>query len=383
MHALTAVQKGSVERSGRRTADPFCVSPIGVVTIWSLTTGTATHIQFPIHPDRGFAFSRNGKYFMLGERHKSKDTLGVYDTSQSYRLVRHFPLPSSSLAAVFLSPAGNVLAISEGPLEYKLYVVTLAGDLLGTFSPEPDRGLGIRSVAWHPSGNYLAVAGWDDKIYILESLTWGPVAVLELQSRIPAGVAVWREPAKWIESTQGRGFIQYERARSPSSLSITRPDLSKAYPKSGAVQLSFNASGTLLLARFESTPNAVHIYAFPTPQDAQSRDATRGTPRLRSVLIHNQTVQSAGWNPAKPGVLALSCGCESMYIWRDEFPVINEDGVEEVQEVAECVGVPTQSFSAKDVRWSPDGKGLILLSKDTFCCAFEAEEDVPAEEPED
>lgn len=25
---------------------------------------------------------------MLGERHKSKDTLGVYDTSQSYRLVR-------------------------------------------------------------------------------------------------------------------------------------------------------------------------------------------------------------------------------------------------------------------------------------------------------
>lgn len=36
----------------------------------------------------GYTFTNNGKYFILGERHKSKDTLGVYDSSQSYRLVR-------------------------------------------------------------------------------------------------------------------------------------------------------------------------------------------------------------------------------------------------------------------------------------------------------
>lgn len=23
------------------------------------------------------------------------------------------------------------------------------------------------------------------------------------------------------------------------------------------------------------------------------------------------------------------------------------------------------------MRWSPDGKGMALLNKDTFCCAFE------------
>ncbi|GJE94941.1 WD40 repeat domain-containing protein [Phanerochaete sordida] len=359
----------------------LCFSDWGLrVTIWSLLTGTATHIQFPIHPDRGYAFSRNGKYFMLGERHKSKDTLGVYDTSQSYRLVRHFPLPSSSLASMSLSPAGNVLAVWEGPLEYKVYIVTIAGDLLGTFSPEPDRGLGVRSVAWHPSGTYLAVSGWYDKIYILENLTWGPVAVLELQARIPAGVNVWREPTNWIDATQGHGFILYERVRSPWSLTITRPELSKAYPKSGAVQLSFNVSGTLLLARFESAPHVAHIFAFPTPQDARAHDAARGTPKLRAVLIHTAPVQSAAWNPVKPGVLALCTGAESMYVWRDEFVVTDEEGNDELQEVAECVGVPAQSFNAKDIRWSPDGKGLVLLSKETFCCAFEAEEDAPADE---
>lgn len=28
------------------------------------------------------------------------------------------------------------------------------------------------------------------------------------------------------------------------------------------------------------------------------------------------------------------------------------------------------------MKWSPDGKGIILLSKDKFCCAFEVEEEV-------
>jgi hypothetical protein len=37
------------------------------------------------------------------------------------------------------------------------------GDILGTFSPDPDPGFGIRRVAWHPNGMFLAVGGWDDK----------------------------------------------------------------------------------------------------------------------------------------------------------------------------------------------------------------------------
>jgi hypothetical protein len=42
--------------------------------------------------------------------------------------------------------------------------VTLAGDHLTTFSPVPDPGFGIRKVSWHPSGMFLAVGGWDDKV---------------------------------------------------------------------------------------------------------------------------------------------------------------------------------------------------------------------------
>ena len=83
----------------------------------------------------GYAFRSDGRYFVLAERHKSKDTLGVYDTAGSYKLVRvcflpfyhhvlltiplqkHFPLPTSSLASLALSPTGNHVAVWEGLLE--------------------------------------------------------------------------------------------------------------------------------------------------------------------------------------------------------------------------------------------------------------------------
>lgn len=75
--------------------------------------------------------------------------------------------------------------LTNTSIQYKLYIVTLAGNVIGTFCPEPDPGFGIRMVAWHPSGTFLAVAGTDDKVHILESLTWNPIATLELPSRIP------------------------------------------------------------------------------------------------------------------------------------------------------------------------------------------------------
>ncbi len=35
-----------------------------------------------------------------------------------------------------------------------------------------------------------------------------------------------------------------------------------------------------------------------------------------------------------------------------------------------------EKFDTHDIRWAADGKGLLLLDKDTFCCAFEVEDDL-------
>ena len=49
-------------------------------------------------------------------------------------------------------------------MDYKLYIYNLAGRQIATFEPEEITTLGIRTVAWHPSGLFLAVGGWDDKV---------------------------------------------------------------------------------------------------------------------------------------------------------------------------------------------------------------------------
>ncbi|KAG1718249.1 WD repeat-containing protein 8 [Suillus occidentalis] len=344
----------------------LCFSQWGLrVTIWSLVTGNATYIQFPIHPDRGYAFRSDSRYFILAERHRSKDAMGVYDTTDCYKLVRHFPVPTSNLSSLALSPTGNHIAIWEGVLEYKLHILSLAGDVQGTFSPKPNPGYGVRNVAWHPTGMFIAVAGWDDKIHILDGLTWSAAATLELSSKIPVGATLWREPSNWLETTQGRGFLSYERLQGPQTISLQRTDPTKPNPKSGAVQLEWNKTGTLLLVRFENCPTVVHLYDFPASSDPF-------VPRLRCVFQHSKPVLHAQWNPVRKGSLALCIGSGSIYTWSDEW--IGENGVEE--DMAECIGVPANTkFETRSIKWAPDGKGLVLLDKEAFCCAFEVEDD--------
>ncbi|EMD35848.1 hypothetical protein CERSUDRAFT_124462 [Gelatoporia subvermispora B] len=387
-----------------------CFSEWGLrVTIWSLVTGSATHIQFPIHPDRGYAFRPDGRYFVLGERHKSKDTLGVYDASANYRLVRHFPIPTATLAGLALSPLGNHVAVWDGPLEYKLHIMTLSGTHLSTFAPEPDPGFGIRTVAWHPNGMYLAVGGCDDKIHILEGLTWGPIATLEISSRVPVGVNIWREPDKWLEATHGRGFLSYERLSSPHTLSIrsssstsSKPTKASSCPHAGISHLAWNATGTLLLALSASAPSAAFLFSFPLPKPLPRPEPGAPRPRpvpikpvLRTVLTHAAPIESARWAPRRAGRLALCTGGGALYLWSDEWVSVpagggdrgdtdqdaeaGEDAAEDAEgeEVAECVGVPAKQFSTHSITWSPDGQGLILLDRSTFCCAFEVEEDGP------
>ncbi|PCH34697.1 YVTN repeat-like/Quino protein amine dehydrogenase [Wolfiporia cocos MD-104 SS10] len=386
-----------------------CWSEWGLrITLWSLVTGSATYIQNSIHPERGYDFRSDSHYLVVAERHKSHDTLGVYDATAAYRLVRHFPLPTSSLSGIALSPTGNHLAIWEGALEFKIYIVALSGELLSTYVPERDPGFGIRTAVWHPAGLYLAVLGWDDKVYVLETITWRPVTTFELQSRIPAGVAIWREPSNWLESTHGRGFLSYARVHAPHSLNLSPrdrfkppPELHSAFnsntrsiPASATDYLAWNSDGSMLLVRYAGAPTAVFLYVFSprashNPSSSSSRSSRTGrsktvtsqSPKLRTVLVHAGIVACVRWNPVRKGSLAVCTGGGAVYLWSDEWvndgdgeQTQGEGGVNEGDGVAECVGVPAKRFATHYLRWAPDGRGMILYDRETFCCAFEVEE---------
>ncbi|KAH7108254.1 YVTN repeat-like/Quino protein amine dehydrogenase [Auriculariales sp. MPI-PUGE-AT-0066] len=343
----------------------MCFSEWGLrVTMWSLVTGTATYIQFPKYPDKAWTFRPDGRYFVVAERHKSKDIIGVYDAAQAFKIVRHFPVATSTLSSFSMSPRGTEIAIWEGPTEYKLVVVSLAGDQIATFCPPVDPGLGIRVVSWHRSGAYLAVGGWDDKIYVLSNLTWRPIMTLDLTTRLSSSskTIVWREPHNWLESTNHRGYLSCDRLALPISIPVDRPDMTKGPPKAGTVQLSWNLDGTLLLVRLDQAPTAAFIYSFP-------QLIQQSLVQLRTVLLFSQPISSASWNPVRSGRLCLTCDTSALYIWNDEW--LGEDGV---NEIAECIAIPAKRFAAREVRWAADGKGVMLLDRDVFCCAYEVEE---------
>lgn len=128
------------------------------------------------------------------------------------------------------------------------------------------------------------------------------------------------------------------------------------------------------MVRYGGAPEAIWLYAFPSfvPPAGKSPTPTPALkPKLRSVLLHTATVTSAAWNPVRKGALACATGGGAVYLWSDEW----ESGeAAQAEEVAECVGVPARKFATSALRWAPDGRGLALLDRETFCCAFEVEE---------
>ena len=102
------------------------------------------------------------------------------------------------------------------------------------------------------------------------------------------------------------------------------------------------SSGTALTAEsVENAPAVVHIYEFPYTLSKEINLNLTDVPRLRSLLIQQQPVVQASWNPVRKGVLSLCTGGPSLYTWSDEW--VGEDGEEEM---AECVGIPAGRFWA-------------------------------------
>ncbi|CCA69148.1 hypothetical protein PIIN_03047 [Serendipita indica DSM 11827] len=290
--------------------------------------GTATYIQFPKHPDRGYAFRKDGRYFVLAERYKSKDMMGVYDCPSGYKLIR-----------------------------FKVVIMNLTGtNYIATFVPTDDPLLGVRHILWHPSGTYLLVGGWDSKVQ-------------------------WKEPHNWLANTRNRGFLPFTKTTAtntaPLFVGISKPSTmaptasvanASVMPKSGVTHMQFSASGALLLVTWEQCPTLAFIYNFPSPEEPC-------IPRLRSVIQCAQNILHAqvSHSPTISGTtIALCTGTAAIYLWNDDR-VLDESG--QKGELAECVSVPSEKrFACKEIRWSPDGKGLILMDKDMFCAAFEVVE---------
>jgi hypothetical protein len=104
-------------------------------------------------------------------------------------------------------------------------------------------------------------------------------------------------------------------------------------------QFHVSVGGVLIREATENAPTVAHIYEFPYTLSKEINLNLTDVPRLRSLLIQQQPVVQASWNPVRKGVLSICTGGSSIYTWSDEW--VGEDGEEEM---AECVGIPAGVF---------------------------------------
>ncbi|XP_070823951.1 WD repeat-containing protein WRAP73 [Chaetodon trifascialis] len=326
------------------------------VTVWSLCTKAVSYIKYPKACQKGIDFSRDGCYMALAERRDCKDYISVF-VCVDWHLLRHFETETQDLAGLEWSPNGCVLAVWDSSLEYKVLLYSLDGRLLSTYSAY-EWSLGVKSVTWSPSSQFLAIGSYDEKVRILNHITWKKITQFEHPATINNAKAVVykeveRRPAVGsddlslhnitIGTTLFNTQSKYEICSLPVQIPVVKPDPDRANPKIGVSTLAFSPDSRYLATKNDNMASVVWVW------DMQKMS-------LEAVLEHTSAVRCFQWDPRRPR-LALCTGNTKLYLWSP----------------AGCVSVqvPTEGgFQVQSLNWHCSGDSLILLGKEQLCLCY-------------
>lgn len=327
------------------------------ITVWSLCTKAVSYIKYPKACVKGLDFSRDGHYMALAERRECKDCISIF-TCNNWHLLRHFETETEDLAGLEWSSSGCVLAVWDSCLEYKVLLYSLDGRLLSTYSAY-DWSLGIKSVCWSPSSQFLAIGSYDEKVRILNHITWKKIAQFEHPATLDNTKAtvykeVERRPARSSEEILSQNITssialfnntrsKYEICPPPVQIPVVEPDPDRANPVIGVSALAFSADSRYLATKNDNMANTVWVW------DMQKL-------RLEAVLKQTSAVRCFQWDP-RCARLALCTGNANLYMW-------SPGGCVAVQ--VRCEG----QFQVSSLSWHQTGDCLILLGKEQMCLCF-------------
>ncbi|KAL5033176.1 hypothetical protein BDV3_000189 [Batrachochytrium dendrobatidis] len=324
------------------------------ITVWSLCTKDAVYIQYPKFSDRGYCFRSDGKYFALIERSENKDYISIYECCD-WTLLKRWPVASSDVDGIAWSPDGRFLAAWEPNIEYCVYIYYPDGRLVHKYSAY-DSGLGVKSVKWSPSGQFLAIGSYDQTCRLLNNYTWNPLAELSHPANLKfRDIVVYKETsvsedcelaasAAWTPLDFAQPKFLYKTMSPPVTISQTKIDPDKPFPKMGVGITEFSCAGHFLATRNDNMPSTLWIWDMTT---------------LHQIALIQQTspIRSVKWNPRHSDRLAFCCGTGLIYLWQSDLG-------------CESIEIPAVSFQVTSFEWNPDGQSLVLMDKDKFCIAF-------------
>ncbi|MEJ1273260.1 hypothetical protein NN561_004123 [Cricetulus griseus] len=120
----------------------------------------------------------------------------------SFSLVwQHFDTDTQDLTGIEWAPNGCVLAAWDSCLEYKVLLYSLDGRLLSAYCAY-EWSLGIKSVAWSPSSQFLAIGSYDGKVRLLNHVTWKMITEFGHPAAINNPKADVSRALSWLPSLQ-------------------------------------------------------------------------------------------------------------------------------------------------------------------------------------
>ena len=292
----------------------------------------------------------------LAERRDCKDYVSIFDCHNNWELVKNFAVDTEDLAGLAWSPDGRVLCVWDSVLYYKVLLYSIDGRHVATYSAYED-ALGVKRVQWSPSSQFLAIGSYDEKVRVLNHLTWKTVAEHDHPSTIDfSTVVVYTETeskplfptgkevlAPGAAATMLQTQSKYETTKTPVTVPSIKPDPEKPHPKLGVGTVLFSPDCKYMATKNDNMPNAVWIW-----------DVVQL--RLAVLLLQVNPVREIAWDPQQAR-LAVCTGNGKLYLWS----------------LAGCVSVTVPgetNFTVQKLLWHPNGKSLALISSTHFCLCY-------------
>lgn len=142
------------------------------VTVWSLWTGRSVEIKDPKFAAKGHGRHKN---FALLSRPGTQDIVTIH-AQRSYNVLKSFAPPTVDAQGLKWSPDGKWLAVWDtASTGYKVFIYTADGNLYrsyaGDYFDDDLQGLGVKTIEWSPTGDFLAVGGYEKTITLLSTRT--------------------------------------------------------------------------------------------------------------------------------------------------------------------------------------------------------------------
>lgn len=316
------------------------------VTLWSLTTKGVSFIKNPKSLHSNTDFSKDGRIMAMVERRDCKDYVNIFDCSV-WKLWRQFSVDTKDSKEIRWSPNNQVLCLWDSPLEYNIFIYSMDGQCLSSYSAYSN-ALGIKRVTWSPTSQFLAIGSFDEKVRIMNHLTWKMIVEHRHPSSVTAKSAViYVEVERRLPGSQIVSESRYDAQEPPIALQVVKPDPDKPNPSIGVGIVLFSPDNRYLVTRNDNMPHAIWIWDMPSIS-------------LIALLVHTNPVKAVEWDP-KQSRLALCTGTNKLYMWSP----------------AGCISVvvPVDGpFKVNNIHWHPNGRVLVLLGKTHYClCTLDNE----------